>query len=425
MKTAYIHGIILDGTEDMKPYRGCILTQDDMIEDIIPETITPEGYQIVDLKDAYIMPGLINLHVHLPSTGKPKKKEMDPVKLVQFATSNAITRKYLDAVCAKSAKTQLMSGVTTLRTVGGVEDTDAKIRDDILKGKRVGPRILSSNMAVSVPHGHMADSLAYAAKSPEEAVSYVEKIAQGKPDLIKLMITGGVLDATKKGEPGVVKMKPEIVKAACQKAHELGYPVAAHVESSEGVRVALMNGVDTIEHGAKPDDEILKLFKEKKAALVATLSPAMPFALFDREISHASEMAQYNGKIVFEGIIECAKACLENKIPVGLGTDTGCPFITHYDMWREIYYFSKYCHVSPAFALHTATLVNAKIIGIDSMTGSIEKGKCADFLITKENPLENLQALRSPHMVVARGQIFSHPKIHKMENVERVLDTYL
>ena len=95
-------------------------------------------------------------------------------------------------------------------------------------------------------------------------------------------------------------MPAEYVKAACDKAHVHGYQVAAHVESPEGVRVALENGVDTIEHGAKPDEKIIQLFKEKGASHIATLSPALPFALFDRNVSHVNEMAQYNGKLVFE-----------------------------------------------------------------------------------------------------------------------------
>ena len=102
----------------------------------------------------------------------------------------------------------------------------------------------------------MAGSLAYEAESVEDAIKYAKKIIEKKPDLLKLMITGGVLDAEVRGEPGVLKMSPEMVKAACDVAHASGLKVAAHVESTEGVRVALQNGVDTIEHGAKTDDEI-------------------------------------------------------------------------------------------------------------------------------------------------------------------------
>ena len=209
------------------------------------------------------MPGLINLHVHLPADGKPKNKPTDPRKMVKLITSNALLCKVGIALCEKYARTQLMSGVTTIRTVGGVLGWDSLIRDRVRAGKTTGPRILAANMAVSVPGGHMAGSLAYEAKSADEARNYVREIAKDSPDLIKLMITGGVLDAKAKGEPGELKMPAGYVKAACDEAHRLGYHVAAHVESPEGVRVALENGVDTIEHGAKPDEEILRLFKEK------------------------------------------------------------------------------------------------------------------------------------------------------------------
>lgn len=268
----------------------------------------------------------------------------------------------------------------------------------------------------------MAGSLAYEATSAAEAAEDVRKIAQAKPDLIKLMITGGVLDAKKKGEPGELKMPPEYVRAACDEAHKLGLSVAAHVESPEGVRVALENGVDTIEHGAKPDEEILRLFRERGAAQVATLSAAVPYACFDRSVSKATEMEQYNGEVVLEGIIECAKECLAAGIPVGLGTDTGCPYITHYDMWREVRYFHTFCGVSNAFALHTATLGNAKIAGIDGVTGSLTPGKSADLIVTAQNPLDNLEALRHVSMVTMRGKLFREPAVKKMPDCERELD---
>lgn len=427
MKVAYINGIILNGSEDMRPQKGMmILTDGEKIESVVPQTAkAPGGYQQVDLNGRYIMPGLINMHLHLPASGRPKKKEEDNVKKVRLLTGNALFRRIIRSMCERYAKTQLMSGVTTIRTMGGVLDIDSQIRDRIDQGKITGPRILAADMAVSVEGGHMAHSLAYAAHSQDEARSLVRKILKGRPDVIKLMITGGVLDAKAKGEPGELKMPAEYVKAACDEAHRAGLKVAAHVESTEGVRCALKNGVDTIEHGAVPDQEIIELFKERGACQIATISPALPFALFDRSISGVSEVAQYNGKIVFDGIIECARTCLENGIPVGLGTDTGCPYITHYDMWRELNYYHKYCGVSRSFALYTATKLNARLAGIGDVTGSIEEGKCADFVVTKENPLKDLQALRNIDMVVARGHIIRHPKVKKMPEVERQLDKFL
>lgn len=426
MKYAFINMHLLSGREDMKPQDGlAVLVDGEKIVDIVAESAVPAEYEKKDLGGRYLMPGLINLHVHIPGSGKPQKKPMDVKKTIKLMTCCGLARKMVEIIYQKYANTALLSGVTTIRTVGGLEDYDSKLRDKIRQGKVQGPRILASNMAVSVPGGHMAGSLAYEATTPEEAAAFVRKIAEDKPDLIKLMITGGVLDAEHKGEPGVLRMQPELVKAACDEAHRLGLQVAAHVESPEGVRVALENGVDTIEHGAKPDEEILRLFKERGAALVATLSPALPFALFDREVSNCTEIAQFNGKIVFDGIIDCAKACVEQGIPVGLGTDTGCPYVTHYGMWRELHYFSKFCGVSNAFALYTATCRNAEIAGLGDQLGTVEPGKLADLIVTGSNPLEDLQALRNVSMVVTGGKIIDHPKVKKMPQVEQELDKFL
>ena len=288
-----------------------------------------------------------------------------------------------------------------------------------------GPRILTSNTGISVPGGHLAGSLAYAVTTPDGAAECVDRIAAGKPDLIKLMITGGIMDAEKEGEPGVLKMSPEIIEAACREAHSMGFPVAAHTESTEGVVAGLRGGVDTIEHGAMPTDEMIELFKENGAALVTTISPVIPLALLDTRKTNVRAMDRYNAGIVLRGIIECARRALREGIPVGLGTDTGCPYVTHYDMWRELQYFSTFCGVSETFALYSATLGNAKIAGIDKETGSIEPGKAADFLITAGNPVESLRALRKPRMIVARGVQIKDPAIRKNVEIEQTLDGLL
>lgn len=339
--------------------------------------------------------------------------------------STSLTRAIAYRMVADFAKDELLSGVTTIRTVGGLGDFDTRLRDEIKTGTKIGPRILASNQGISVPGGHMAGSVAVAASSIPDALSHLKKSEQQKVDLIKLMITAGVLDAKEKGVPGELKMPPEMVRAVCEKAHADGYLVAAHVESPEGVRVALENGVDSIEHGAKLTDEMVKLFKERGAFLCTTISPALPYALFDRSITNATEVEQYNGNVVFEGIIACAKAALANDIPVVLGNDVGCPWITQYDFWRELYYFHKYVGVSNAFALYTATKRSAELTDIDSITGSIEKGKAADLIVTAQNPLKDLKALRNLEMVISGGRLIEQPKIKKRKQVEAELDKFL
>ena len=365
------------------------------------------------------------MHVHLPASGKPKKKASDPKKLVKLITFCALTNRIGVNMCEGYAKTELLSGVTTIRTVGGVADYDTKIRDLAAAGKILAPRVLASNMAVSVPGGHMAGSLAYEAHSAEEAAALVEKIAAEKPDLIKLMITGGVLDAEVVGEPGVLRMQPKLVKAACDKAHSLGMIVAAHVESPDGVMVALQNGVDSIEHGAKPDDEILRLFQERGAFLCATFSPALPYARFDRAVTHLTEDEQFNGRVVFDGMIACAKAALAHGIPVVLGNDTSCQWVAQYDFWRELCYFHEYAGASNACALYCATGQSARMAGLGDVTGTLRPGLCADMLVTSENPLADLRALRTLDMVVARGRIIDRPRPKRSARLDAGLDTLL
>lgn len=426
MKYAFVNGKILDGTKNMKVQEGLVvLTENDKIVDIVPENTNISGYQKMDLNGSYLMPGLINMHVHLAGNGKPQKKQRDNEKLVSSIMSSGITRAVAYKMVCGFAKDELFSGVTTIRTVGGLGNFDTRLRDEIAEGKKTGPRILAANQGISVPGGHMAGSVAIAAGTIEEALNHVEQAKKEHVDLVKLMITGGVMDAKEKGVPGELKMAPEMVRAVCEKAHEEGYIVAAHVESPQGVKVALENGVDSIEHGAKPDEEMIELFRKRGAFLCTTISPALPYALFDRSITNATEVEQYNGNVVFEGVIACAKEALAHDIPVVLGNDVGCPWITQYDFWRELYYFHKYVGVSNAFALYTATARSAEMAGIGDITGTISKGKCADMIVTKENPLDDLRALRHVQMVVADGKLFDHLKIKRKEQVERELDKFL
>ena len=309
MNYAFTNGKILDGSRDMQVQTGrCILVKNGKIHDIVPDTADLSGYKQIDLKGLYILPGLINMHVHLAGSGKPQKKQRDNEKLVNTIMSTSLTRAIAYRMVAGFAKDELLSGVTTIRTVGGLGDFDTRLRDEIKAGSKIGPRILASNQGISVP--------------------------------------------------GELKMPPEMVRAVCEKAHANGYLVAAHVESPEGVRVALENGVDSIEHGAKLTDEMVKLFKERGAFLCTTISPALPYALFDRSITNATKRS-------------------------------------------------------------------AELTDIDSITGSIEKGKAADLIVTAQNPLKDLKALRNLEMVISGGRFIEHPKIKKRKQVEAELDKFL
>lgn len=428
--TLFVNATILDGTKDMQPQRNmAVAVENGKISRIEPAAIAqvPQGGRTIDLGGAYLMPGLVNMHVHFCGSGKPVSSG-DAGALMK-KLDNPIGRAILHRIIRGSAQNQLASGVTTVRGAGDPLYGDIAVRNAIEAGKCVGPRIVAPGTGVTVPGGHGAGLFAQVAQAPEQAADMVRDIYAHGADVIKLFVTGGVFDAEKPGEPGVLRMSPEIASAACAVAHELGMPVMAHVESTEGVQVALAAGVDTIEHGAPMTPEILDLYQNgtaqlsgRPASVTCTISPALPFVMLDPEKTRSTEVQKTNGDIVCEGIIKSAREALDAGIPVGLGTDSSCPYVTQCDMWREVAYFAKYVGVSNAFALHTATQVNAQLLGLGDTTGVVAVGYDADLLAVAGNPLEDLAALRQPLHVMARGRLADRLKVKRYPELDAELD---
>lgn len=422
---------VLDGTENMEPRIGrTVLVEDGRIAAVGPaaEVDAPMGAREIDLGGAYLLPGLINMHVHLCGSGRPTSAG-DAGALMK-RLDNPVGRAIVRGLLRKRAQQQLASGVTTVRGAGDPLYGDIAVRDEFNAGKHVGPRLIASGTGVTVPGGHGAGLFAQIAESPEDAAELVREIAAHGADVIKLFVTGGVFDAEKVGEPGVLRMSEEVARAACEAAHRLGLSVMAHVESTEGVRVALRAGVDTIEHGAPMTPEIVDLYRGgagtqlegRTPSVTCTISPALPFVKLPLEKTHSTEVQKANGDIVCEGIVQSARDALAAGIPVGLGTDSSCPYVTQYDMWREVAYFAKYVGVSNAFALHAATAVNARLLGLGDETGTVEVGKSADLIVVDANPLDDLSALRDVRHVMCRGAFVERPRVKHIAELDEELD---
>ena len=432
--TMFINATVLDGSEHMVPQPNmAVIVERGVITWMGPSAVAqaPAGAEIIDCAGAYLMPGLINMHVHFCGSGKPVSAG-DAGALMK-KLDNPIGRAIVRRILKGSAQQQLASGVTTVRGAGDPLSCDIAVRDAIDAGRYQGPRMVCPGTGVTVPGGHGAGLMAQIATTPAEAEQLVEDLFARGANVIKLFVTGGVFDATKVGEPGVLRMSPEIARASCAKAHELGLPVMAHVESTEGVRVALEAGVDTVEHGAPMTPEIIHLYHGAAGTQLAcrvpsvtcTISPALPFVLLDPEKTHSTETQKKNGDIVCAGIIESARTALKEGIKVGLGTDSSCPFVTQYDMWREVAYFAKYVGVDNAFALHTATQVNAELLGLAEETGTVAPGMSADILVTRGNPLDDLTALREPVHVMCRGELARKIKVKHLAEIDAELDSIL
>lgn len=413
MRTAYTNCTLFDGTSHTKMQPGTtIVVDDDRIEYVGAELPVALIDETVDLNGAYVMPGLINLHAHHFGHGKPAASlggGFAQKALLAYARTS-MGHRYLDNTAIGCLKAALYSGVTTERGVGDVEYSDVRVRDRINKGEVEGPRFLVSGPAITVANGHGAGTFAEVAETPEEFAAVVDERAKHNVDFIKICTTGGVMDSMKKGEAGLLRMTVEQTKAVCDRAHKLGMCVASHTESTEGIEVDLKGGVDTVEHGAPLTEELARLFKEQGAADICTISVALPLARLTPEQTKLNEVSTYNAGVVLERIIQGAKDCLAHDIPVGLGTDAACPFITHYDLWREVVAFNKLVGADPALALTTVTLGNAKILGLDHITGSVEAGKCADFIVLRENPLDDLHNLRNVEQVIVRGKRIADAK---------------
>lgn len=393
---------------------------------ICPAGDRPRGAKIIDGGGRYAVPGLINLHVHLFGTGRPSKI-LGGGKLQKAVLSfirTPIGRVVLSRLVSSAAKNELLSGVTTLRAVGDFHGSDIALRDrcNSFKGAAAGLRMYVSGMAITAPGGHGDGTFANSAASPEGLRELTLKQIEAGADIIKICITGGVMDAVKRGEPGEVKMTEEQVKAVCDCAHASGKKVAAHVQSTLGAEIAARCGVDTIEHGAPFTEESLKILKARGGAQVVTLSPAMPCWLLPREFTKLGEDASYNSSVVTRGMLEGAKQSMAAGIPVGLGTDASCPFCTQYNMWREVQWFSIASGISPVQCLKMATLGNAKILGIEDITGSLSEGKSADILLLDNNPCDDLSALRSIHCMFVRGRYIRRPAPSRSGAMERRLD---
>ncbi len=425
MNYAIINANLLNGTRDMEvqPDRTVLVDGNKIIK-IGKDVRIPDGYKVYNLSHKYLLPGLINMHVHLFGTGKPSKNisggptQKYVIKFIKTPVGHVV----LDQIVKRDALMALHSGTTTLRCVGDFEYADVKLRDKIRRGELVGPRMIVSGPALTVTNGHGDGTFAVVCDTVEAVHEQVRKNLEHGVDFIKICNTGGVMDSTEKGHAGILRMPGEITKAIVEDAHKAGVIVASHTESTEGVRQALEAGVDSIEHGAPMDEEIMKLYKEKGSFVTCTISPALPIAKLDKELTKMTDVHLYNGDMVARGIIESARQGVENGIPVALGTDAACPFAMQYNMWRELAYFKENVGVDNRFALYSATLNNARLLKMDDKIGSIEEGKLADMIVTDENPLENLRTLSNVRMVFVDGNVIEQPNVRKFDNIETELD---
>ncbi|NEG88987.1 metal-dependent hydrolase family protein [Bifidobacterium aerophilum] len=403
------------------------------IEQVAPSIATPipDGYRMLDATGKTVMPGLINAHVHLFSDGRPLNPKMATPRGQRITASlmhSPIGRPYLKARAKASVTTLLNSGVTTIRTLGDVGYEAVELRDMIGDGRMAGPRILASGPLLAVPEGHGAPLIALTGETPDDMARNARTNLGHGSNAIKIAATGGVTDAQRLGEAGSPQMDVDRMRAICDVAHESGVIVAAHAQSPEGVRLALLAGVDTIEHGSELDPSMIELFRHNPhalrgwSALVPTLSAGLPMTLIDQRTTGITDIQLENARTVVAGMLAGANDAHDEGLRVGVGTDTAMTFVTQYNTWRELDLLVKRAGFTAAEAIHAATLGNAEILGVSDVTGSIETGKAADLLVLEGDPLLDLRVLKTPALVVANGSPVWRPKTRRFDDIDALLD---
>ncbi|OZG62887.1 imidazolonepropionase [Bifidobacterium hapali] len=425
--------IIGDAAGTTLPDTTIVVSSDGRIEQISPSTQTtiPESYRVLDATGKTVMPGLINAHVHLFSDGRPLNPKLATPRGQRITAAimhSPIGKPYLTARVTANARTLLASGVTTIRTLGDVGYEAVALRDRIADGRMIGPRILASGPLLAIPDGHGAPLIALTGETPDDMARNTRVNLEHGVNAIKIAATGGVTDAQRLGEAGSPQMSVDHMRAICDVAHEAGVIVAAHAQSPEGVRRALLAGVDTIEHGSALDPTTVELFRHNPhalrgwSALIPTLSAGLPMTLLDRETTGITDIQLANARTVVAGMLAGVDDAHDEELRVGVGTDTAMTFVTQYNTWRELDLLVKRAGFTAAEAIHAATQGNAEILNINDVTGSVEVGKTADLLVLEGDPLLDLRVLKTPTLIIADGRPLWHPTVKRFDDMDALLD---
>jgi imidazolonepropionase-like amidohydrolase len=349
----------------------------------------------VDLSGRWLVPGLMNMHVH-PGLILPGKLAAELANESDAALALRMSH---------ALRRMLEIGVTTVRIPGDSRHVDLALARSIYRGETPGPRIHSAGEPVVITGGHRSKRGVAHADGPDELVKAARLQISAGARWIKILISGGI--ATEGGEIAEALMTPEEIRAVVDASHRFGVPVAAHSGSPAATRVAVQAGVDSIEHGYALDRAVLREMREAGTWFVPTIvvSQSATTAYFERIGSPPWYMLRRES--VGRQHWEALRIAIDEGVNIALGTD-GLPYESADDttwMAREIEYYVE-AGMTPLAALQSATLNTARMLGTEESLGSLEAGKLADILALPANPLEDIRALREVDFVMKGGEVY-------------------
>ena len=378
-----------------------ILVEDGRIASITPGFTTPKKYPVIDLKKAYVLPGLIDSHVHITSENGPEGR------IKEFEDSDVDVAFDGAAFALKTLK----AGFTTVQDVGGANDAVFGLRDAIARGAVPGPRLRASGAAVAITGGH-GDINGYSARvmaaftgpsvcnGADDCRRAVRQQIKEGADLIKITATGGVLSNTAAGLEQ--QFSEEELKAIVEAAHAMGRKVTAHAHGKSGVDAALRAGVDSIEHGTYLDAESIALFKENGATLVPTVLAGVTVSGWTNE-PWMPAPSRAKAAIVGPLMLDMLRRAKDGGVNVAFGTDTGVS--RHGDNAKEFALMVE-AGFTPEEAIRAATVVASEHVQMSKDIGTLEAGKYADLIAVTKDPLKNIKELESVDFVMKGGEVF-------------------
>lgn len=393
-------GRLIDGESNKVLEEMSIIVEGNKIIDVQKGYVS--GGNVINLRSATVMPGWIDMHVHVEG-------ETSPDRYLRVFTEDPVDKAY---VAADIAKRTLESGFTTVRDVGG-SGVNVALRDAINKGLVVGPRIFTSEKSLAVTGGHADPTNGYRSDlkgdpGPKEGV--VNGVADAREavrhrykngaDLIKITATGGVLSVAKDGTGP--HFREEEIKAIVETATDLGFHVAAHAHGDEGMRRAVRAGVKTIEHGTYMSEETMDLMIKMNAYYVPTITAGKEVEENAKKPGYYPAVVAEKARVIGPQIMNTFAKAYKKGVPIAFGTDAGV--FKHGENYREFMYMVE-AGMPEMVAIKTATSVNAEVLGKGDELGKVKKGFLADLVAVQGNPVENIETVKNVVFVMKDGEI--------------------
>jgi imidazolonepropionase-like amidohydrolase len=394
---ALVGGTVLD-LDGGKPLHNAVMLVDG--EKIVAignadEVPVPPGVEVVDLTGTWLIPGLMNMHVHLGLV-LPGKMAVE----LADETEGELTLRM-----AQSARETLQAGVTAIRLTGEQRHGDLSLKKAIARGQADGPRIFSSGESLVITGGHGSEHGVTYDDGPYELIKSARREISAGATWIKILISGGI--ATDGGDMSKALMTPEEIGAVVDAAHRFGAKVAAHSGSSVATSIAVDAGIDSIEHGYFLDRPVLKKMKKHGTWLVPTIVVSQPAtAPFFEKIGSPQwylDRRDSAGKEHWKAL----QMAIEEGVNIALGTDQlpGEPNDGTTATAREAQYYVE-AGMTPLQALRSATIEPARMLGAEDEIGSLEVGKYADIVAVGSDPSEDIAALRNILFVMKGGHTY-------------------